>query len=765
MTLKEFNLSLKSRFQPPPNIDVIEAYIALVKKGMQKLREQSQTRFKSNLTRTERETLNKLSNRDEITIKPADKGGAIVIMDTVKYEQEIQRQLDDASVYRLVDHDPKFEISRKIRLLVDDTYAEDIIDNSLHDYLIVVHPVTPVLYTLPKIHKDRVDPPGRPIVSGINSVLSRSAIFLDGVLQKYAIDATSYVKDTTHFLLKLKELTFQPGDTLVSFDVVSLYTSIDHDKGLEAVRYALRNSEYTPAMVNFILALLEIILTCNYFKFKDQFFVQNSGTAMGSNAAPVYANIYMSYVESSSVYPSSFFSKVRGWMRYIDDIFLIWTEYSSKIIKGKPILSLNDKEEAEDVLQRCLGENFITLNVHPGLQSTLPLYNLPHHEEPSLDQLQIVAKKTGQKGDKRFQDSEDSTEQSRLSTHKINYSEEQPYSCLECGKCFTSKSDLVKHENIHTEEKPYSCSECGKCFTDKSSLVRHERIHTGEKPHSCSECGQCFTYKSVLVKHKRIHTGEKLYSCSECGKCFRDKSSLVRHERVHTGEKPYSCSECGKCFRQKSSLVIHERSHTGEKPYSCSECGKCFTYKSDLVKHKRIHTGEKPYSCLECENCFTYKSDLVKHERIHTGEKPYSCLECGKCFRKRSHLLVHETNHTGDKPYSCSICGKCFTRKSNLVEHDRIHTGEKPYECLECGKCFRMRSYLVIHERIHTGAKPYSCSDCEKCFTDNSSFVKHKRIHTGDKPYSCSDCEKCFTTKAKLNIHQRSHRGENPYSC
>ncbi|XP_040276011.1 gastrula zinc finger protein XlCGF49.1-like, partial [Bufo bufo] len=193
----------------------------------------------------------------------------------------------------------------------------------------------------------------------------------------------------------------------------------------------------------------------------------------------------------------------------------VTTENSSKIIKDKAILSLNYKEEAEDVLQRSSGENLITLNVHPGLQSTLPLYNPPNDEDPSLDQLQIVAKNTGQKGDKKFQGSKDSTEQSRLSTHKRIYSEEHPYSCLECGKCFTSKSDLVKHE----------------------------RIHTGEKPHSCSECGKCFTYKSVLVKHNRIHTGEKLYSCLECGKCFTYKSVLVKHEKIHTEEKPYSCSE------------------------------------------------------------------------------------------------------------------------------------------------------------------------------------------------------------------------------
>ncbi|XP_073538409.1 oocyte zinc finger protein XlCOF8.4-like [Phyllobates terribilis] len=124
---------------------------------------------------------------------------------------------------------------------------------------------------------------------------------------------------------------------------------------------------------------------------------------------------------------------------------------------------------------------------------------------------------------------------------------------------------IFSQESAHRVEKPYSCSECGKCFTQKSHLVRHHRTHTGEKPYKCSECWKCFTKKSNLVTHQKIHTGEKPFTCSECGKCFSEKSDLARHQRIHTGEKPFSCPECGKCFNQKSNLVRHHRSHTGEK--------------------------------------------------------------------------------------------------------------------------------------------------------------------------------------------------------
>ncbi|KAM4032217.1 gastrula zinc finger protein XlCGF66.1-like [Anomaloglossus baeobatrachus] len=224
---------------------------------------------------------------------------------------------------------------------------------------------------------------------------------------------------------------------------------------------------------------------------------------------------------------------------------------------------------------------------------------------------------------------------------------------------------------------------------------------TEEKPYSCSECGKCFEWKSRLISHLKQHTGEKPFFCDDCGKCFREKSDLFTHQRIHTGKKPFSCSECGKNYNNKSSFVRHQWVHTGVKPYSCSECGTLFTDKSSLVTHQNIHTGAKPYSCSECGKCYNSKSHLVRHQWVHTGVKPFSCSECGAFFADKSYLIIHQNIHSGAKPFSCPECGKCFNRKSNLAKHKKIHIGVKPFSCEECGKCFSHNSYLVRHQSTH----------------------------------------------------------------
>jgi hypothetical protein len=68
----------------------------------------------NNLTPAEKGPPKELKERDDIVIKSADKGSAIVVMDKVDYLEEANRQLMEERFYKKLDSDPTEEFSTKI---------------------------------------------------------------------------------------------------------------------------------------------------------------------------------------------------------------------------------------------------------------------------------------------------------------------------------------------------------------------------------------------------------------------------------------------------------------------------------------------------------------------------------------------------------------------------------------------------------------------------------------------------------------------------
>ena len=106
---------------------------------------------------------------------------------------------------------------------------------------------------------------------------------------------------------------------LVTLDVCSLYTNISHSNGLSALKNKLPNNQTT----SIILQLTKFILEHNHFKFQDEHYLQIIGTTMGTPMAPQYANIFMAHLEERILEKST--QKPILHLRYIDDIFMLWT--------------------------------------------------------------------------------------------------------------------------------------------------------------------------------------------------------------------------------------------------------------------------------------------------------------------------------------------------------------------------------------------------------------------------------------------------------
>jgi hypothetical protein len=124
----------------------------------------------------------------------------------------------------------------------------------------------------------------------------------------------------------LKSEILQSSHTLVSFDVVSLFTNVPVDEALQVIRNKLYNddtlAELSVLQVEAIMELLEVCLRTTYFQGDDKFFQQKDCMAMGSSLSPIVTNIFMEHFEKLAL--ASAQHKPSVWLRYVDDTFVVW---------------------------------------------------------------------------------------------------------------------------------------------------------------------------------------------------------------------------------------------------------------------------------------------------------------------------------------------------------------------------------------------------------------------------------------------------------
>ena len=105
----------------------------------------------------------------------------------------------------------------------------------------------------------------------------------------------------------------------------SLYTNIPQDEGIQTVLDMLDSHPDTNRPNNNILKrMMTYILKYNYFQFNNDNYLQIHGTAMGTKFAPSFANIFMAHIEDliQQNAPDNLLPYL--WLRFLDDIFLIW---------------------------------------------------------------------------------------------------------------------------------------------------------------------------------------------------------------------------------------------------------------------------------------------------------------------------------------------------------------------------------------------------------------------------------------------------------
>jgi hypothetical protein len=109
-----------------------------------------------------------------------------------------------------------------------------------------------------------------------------------------------------------------------------MYTNIDTNTGLNAIEKFInsnRNQLPTNFPTELFLETLKLVMNNNIFTFGDSYWIQLSGTAMGTPVACAYATVSFGYFENTEIL-TEFEPNLLYYQWYVDDIFGIWLPLS-----------------------------------------------------------------------------------------------------------------------------------------------------------------------------------------------------------------------------------------------------------------------------------------------------------------------------------------------------------------------------------------------------------------------------------------------------
>ncbi len=297
-----------------------------------------------NITKQERILIKQLKNNSSVIVKQADKGGATVLMDNTLYLKEAYKQLSDIHYYTQITKPLTESNYDNIYLILKNMLKLKQI--SLQQFKFLLRPPHTIknrsFYLLPKIHKplDKWPhpnmPPGRPIVSDVNSESYYTAQYITTFLTPFSSTLPSFVKNSTEFKNKICLKPILSEQYLVTADIESLYTNMCPHTCLTLTKQYL-NSFLNPSHTDNIIRLLEINLLSNDFSFNNNYYLQTHGVAMGKSFAPALANIYLANFDSFAInyqpHPPLLYT------RYIDDLFFVWNSNLTELIKFQNCLN------------------------------------------------------------------------------------------------------------------------------------------------------------------------------------------------------------------------------------------------------------------------------------------------------------------------------------------------------------------------------------------------------------------------------------------
>ncbi|BHF64099.1 hypothetical protein SprV_0200709800 [Sparganum proliferum] len=271
------------------------------------------------LSKAENEALRTLKADKSIVILPADKGRSTVVLNKEDYVNKVEALLGDRTAYFPCEGDMTKTLMSKINKDLASLRKSKAITQLDWQRMKPKDSAIARFYGLPKVHKPGT--PLRPIVSLRGTPTFGLAKWLFQRLKFLTQGSQTTIHSAERFLEKLQGIRLTDDEVMVSFDVISLFTSIPQHLAVETVQTLIEQHYNETDNKHKIKHLVDLLKHClkTFFTLNGATYKEVKGTLMGSPLSSLIAEAVLQQLKA----PVFDNYRPRLWVRYVDDTFVI----------------------------------------------------------------------------------------------------------------------------------------------------------------------------------------------------------------------------------------------------------------------------------------------------------------------------------------------------------------------------------------------------------------------------------------------------------